>query len=121
MNIIFAESVQDLPSNYTALELDTFRLPPDGKMLTAWCVLEQIKLQDFPLLEATRQLHHDVMTNYKLRHWGYCATAIREGLLGRWNGEVDTFYQELLSRIETFQTLPPGQDWDGVIDRSQPA
>lgn len=118
MNIIFGESRNQLPENYTVLELDTFRLPPQGQQVTAFCVLEQVRLQDFPLLESLTKLHHDVVSNFKQRHWGYCETAIREGLMGKWGGEIDSFYQEMLNRIESYKQTPPGPEWDGVIDRS---
>lgn len=118
MNIIFGDSKENLPQNYTVLELDTFRLPPTGQAVTAYCVLEQIKLQDFPLLENLLKLHQDVVDNFKQRHWDYCEKAITEGLMGKWTNEMDSFYQELLNRIESYRVNPPGPHWDGIIDRT---
>lgn len=118
MNIIFGDSRDNLPNNYTVLELDTFKLPPDGATVTAYCVLEKVSLQDFPLLQSLTQLHSDVMANFKLKHWDYCETAIREGLIGKLGGEVDSFYQELLNRIESYRLNPPPDNWDSIIDRT---
>jgi hypothetical protein len=41
-----------------------------------------------------------------------------QGLTGKWNGELDSFYSNLLQRVENCQTNPPGEEWTGFIDRT---
>lgn len=118
MNIIFGESITQIPDSYTVLELDTLRLAPDNVAVTAYCVIEKIPLQEFPLLDAHKILHNDIMVNYRGQHWEYCEKAIT-ALLGKWNGEVDTFYQELLGRISRYKEAPPAADWDGTYVKSK--
>jgi hypothetical protein len=115
MNIIFGDAVQQVPDSFTVLELDTFRKPPDMLPMTAYCLIEKIPLQDFPLVETHKQLHTDVIANFKKRHWAYCEQAIADGLMGKWNGELDSFYENLLQRIGEFKQTPPADDWDGTL------
>jgi hypothetical protein len=98
------------------LELDTFVFPPDGEKRTSYCVIEKVPLGDFPLMEAYIKVHADMMQAYRDQNWDYCLHAIN-GLTGRWNGELDSFYSNLLQRVEKYQTTPPGPDYTGYIDR----
>lgn len=116
MNIIFGDALETLPDNYTVLELDTFVLPPDGESRTSYCVVEKVPLTDFPLMEAYIKVHADMMQAYRDKNWDYCLHAIK-GLTGRWNGELDSFYSNLLQRVENYQANPPGPDYTGFIDR----
>jgi hypothetical protein len=113
MNIIFGESINTIPDSYTVLELDTFRLE-DGSTSVAYCVVEKIPLAEFAKIEAYRKVHADLLTNYRAREWTYCEHAI-EGLMGKWNGELDSFYSNLLLRVMDYQQNPPGQDWNGFL------
>jgi hypothetical protein len=115
MNIIFGDTVKQVPDRFTVLELDTIRRPPDMLPVTAYCLIEKISLQDFPLVESHKQLHSDVIANFKKRHWDYCEQAIADGLMGKWNGEIDSFYENLLKRIREFKQTPPEDSWDGTL------
>jgi hypothetical protein len=113
MNIIFGDSISEIPDSFTVLELDTFRLA-DGSRSTAYCVVEKIPLAEFDKLEAYRKVHSDLLTNYRAREWTYCEHAI-EGLMGKWNGELDSFYSNLLLRVMSYQLTPPANEWDGCL------
>jgi hypothetical protein len=117
MNIIFGDALDSLPNNYTVLELDTFVLPPDGATRTSYCVIEKVPLTDFPVMEAYIKVHTDMMQAYRDQNWDYCLHAIT-GLTGRWNGELDSFYANLLQRVEQYQANPPGEGWTGYINRT---
>ena len=116
MNIIFGDALDSLPNNYTVLELDTFVLPPDGAARTSYCVIEKVPLTDFPVMEAFIKVHTDMMQAYRDQNWDYCLHAI-SGLIGRWNGELDSFYSNLLQRVENYQANPPGNDYTGFVDK----
>jgi hypothetical protein len=117
MNIIFGEALDTIPDNYVVLELDTFVLPPDHKTVTSYCVVEKIALQDFPVLESYKKVHADLIQAYRDQNWEYCEHAIK-GLLGRWNGEVDSFYDNLFVRVQELKTNPPSEEWTGYINRT---
>ena len=117
MNIIFGDALETLPDNYTVLELDTFVLPPDSATRTSYCVIEKMPLTDFPVMEAYIKVHADMMQAYRDQNWDYCLHAIK-GLTGRWNGELDSFYANLLQRVENYQDNPPGDYWTGYIDKT---
>lgn len=120
MNIIFAsqEDVQDLATKYVVLELDTFRFPGTDARQTAWALVEQtsLTLQDLPTIDQFRDLHNNLMHNYRLKNWSYCEQAL-EHLLGKWKGELDTFYDEISRRVQGFKETPPSEEWDGTILR----
>jgi hypothetical protein len=116
MNIIFGDALESIPNNYTVLELDTFVLPPDGAARTSYCVIEKVPLTDFPVMEAFIKVHTDMMQAYRDQNWDYCLHAI-SGLIGRWNGELDSFYTNLLQRVENYQADPPGPDYTGFVDK----
>lgn len=113
MNIIFGDVIKEIPDSFTVLELDTFRTP-DNQLQTAYCVVETIPLSEFATLEDYKKIHADLVKFYREQHWNYCEHAI-EGLMGRWNGELDSFYTTLLSRVMNFKENPPADDWDGII------
>jgi hypothetical protein len=116
MHIIFGDNRKDLPDNYTILELDQFKFP-DGAVSTAYCVVENVPLGEFQTMESYQKIHHDLMEQYRARNWEYCQSAIK-GLTGRWNGELDSFYENLFNRVEKFIAEPPAEDWDGTIVRN---
>ena len=114
MNIIFGDSIESIPDRYTVLELDTFRSPSGTKTLTAYCLVETPGLDEFANLDAYKKIHADLILYYKQRHWDYCESVI-ESLMGRWGGELDTFYVNLLSRVLEFKQNEPPEDWDGIL------
>ena len=117
MNIIFGDVINELPDNFTILELDTFRIVSEDRIATAYCVVEQIPLEEFAKLEAYKKIHSDLIENYKAQYWTYCEHAI-EGLMGKWNGELDTFYTDLLTRVMEYKQNPPGDGWTAIRDKN---
>ena len=116
MNIILGEQqAQALREKYTVLELDTFCVS-DSVLVKSYAVLEHIPIQEMFQIENMSDLHHNMIEQYKLKNWSYCQDALTH-LIGRWNGEIDSFYQELGSRIEQFRENDPGESWSWAIDR----
>ena len=113
MNIIFGPPDPELLTKYTVLELDTFKMP-DNQLRVSYCVVEKIPLEEFATTEALKKIHADLMHYYRLQEWNYCSQAI-EGLTGKWNGELDTFYSHLGQRIKQYRESPLPDSWDGTI------
>ena len=116
MHIIFGSAIEEIPNSFTVLELDTFRMVKENRTDTAYCVVEKIPLTEFTTLDAYKKIHADLVRYYKQRQWEYCENAI-EGLMGRWNGELDTFYTDLLRRVMGYKENEPPADWDGTVLR----
>lgn len=116
MNIILGDKIDLISDSYTVLELDTFQDPDTGKTVTAWCVIEIIPLGDFPLLDTYRTMHENLIKEYKLQNWESCISIIGN-LIGRWNGDLDSFYENLSDRIEKFKQMP-SQCWSPNILKS---
>jgi hypothetical protein len=115
MHIIFKNNASLLDQKYTILDLDTFSLP-DGSQHTACCVIENIPIIELAQTETFKELHNNLLKNYELRNWSYCEQAI-DHLLGKWGGELDTFYQDLNSRIQQFKTIDLDDSWTPIIPR----
>jgi hypothetical protein len=118
MNIIFDKShLEELQNKYTVLELDTIRVESTGQQRTAYCVVENVPILEMAQVENFKNLHANLIENYGKQNWNYCEQAI-EHLMGKWNGELDSFYTDLSQRITGYQAQSPGADWDPVIIRA---
>ena len=116
MNIIIGEeNAQQLEDKYTLLELDQLRLDPESEPVSAYCVLENIPIEELPQLEEFADLHHKMIENYRKQNWSYCEQAI-DHLCGRWGGTVDSFYSDLLTRIFDMKDTVT-EKWDPAIKK----
>jgi hypothetical protein len=115
MNIIFGKEQADaLQDKYTVLELDCFQFGHDGPILSAYCTVERMPLDELITLETTKAQHDHLIINYRGRAWPDCLTGI-EQLRGKWSGELDSFYDELESRVTQYLKNDPGADWSPAI------
>jgi len=118
MHIIFGDAVKQIPDSFTVLELDTFDLVNQNQTVTAYCVVEKIPLAEFALIEAHQGLHNNLLQYYRQRQWNYCEKVIQT-LVGKWNGELDSFYLNLLERINTYKNTELDDSWSGNIIKTQ--
>lgn len=103
MQLIFGkENAEQLKDRYTILELET--VEKDGISLDVYCLIpgEKIGISDLPQLDQWVKLHNDFLNGYKTDQYDYCLQCI-EHLRGKFGGEVDTFYDEIESRINKQQ------------------
>lgn len=114
MHIIFGDAVKEIPDSFTVLELDTFNMINENRKITAYCVVEKIPLAEFAVLSANKELHANLMQYYQQKQWNYCEQAIN-ALIGKWNGELDTFYIDLQSRISQLKNVELDSAWDGTV------
>lgn len=114
MYIIFADDVTELEQNHTLLELDTFRF--GDQRHTSWCVIDHVPLSEVPVMDRCREIHQQLMIAYRTQQWDTCRECIT-ALQGRWDGELDTFYDSLLQRVDQAQGDPP-EVWDPDIVKS---
>jgi len=115
MHIIFGQDeAQALKSKYTVLELDTFQFVDTDRKVSAFCIIENVAIEDLPELERMKTLHAELIKNYKIKNWDFCLQAL-EHLSGKWGGEVNTFYADLGSRINQHMQTPPADDWSPEI------
>ena len=115
MYIIFKENSEEIAKKYVVLDLDTFSVP-DGSTHTVCCVVENIPITELAETENLRAVHAGLITSYSQREWPSCEEAI-EQLTGKWGGEVDSFYQDLQTRINRLKTLNLTENWSPVIPK----
>jgi hypothetical protein len=116
MNIIFKDNLLNLNERFIVLDLDTFKFP-DGTLHTACCVVENIPIPELAEVDNQRKLHSDLVKNYGLKNWNYCEQVL-DHLKGKWNGELDSFYQNISERIQRFKTQDLDDSWTPVIDKT---
>jgi hypothetical protein len=116
MNILFGNKEVDAIRNekkFTILELDTIQATPEVESHTAYCVLSDVPLTEIGLLAQKVRMHHDMMHFYRTAQWVECRELIVL-LRGSWNGEVDSFYDEISRRLDYLESAADISDWDGV-------
>lgn len=104
MQIIWDRAVvEQLKKTHTLLELETFNV--NDQFMTAFCVIpaEKIGLDGFSRLENNKEMHLAFVRAYYNKDYKLCRD-IAEHLIGQFGGEVDTFYEEILNRIDNETT-----------------
>lgn len=96
------DQAERLKENYTVLELETFER--DGKDIPTFCVVaaDAIPLLELPDLERYKQLHAEFIVEYRQGNYKFCVDLV-EHLLGKFGGELDSFYNEIVNRIALAQ------------------
>ena len=99
MHIVMGHDVaENLRTNYTVLELETFET--GGKPVTAFCVVNEIPVAELPMLEHNKKMHSEFVKEYNSGNFNNCVV-IAEGLKGKFNGELDSFYEIILDKINS--------------------
>jgi hypothetical protein len=118
MNIILGrENIEQAQEKYTVLELDSLIINGAADPVTAYCLIEQVPIDQIAGMDQFRDLHNNLMVNYRKRNWKYCEDAI-EHLVGKWGGELDSFYLEMSQRISRLQQEVLDQGWTGAVDKT---
>lgn len=104
MQIIFSKEVADqLKDKFTVLELESFDVevtPGDVQKLDAFCVVpaEKIPLTEMAALDTYTTFHAEFVSAYKEKNYKLCQD-LSEHLMGKFGGELDSFYEIILERI----------------------
>jgi hypothetical protein len=115
MNIILGrENIEQAQEKYTVLELDTLLINGAADPVTAYCLIEQIPIDQISNIDQFRDLHTNLMKNYRLQNWKFCEDAL-EHLRGKWGGELDSFYAELGRRVTDLKQQNLDSSWTGAI------
>jgi hypothetical protein len=110
MQIIFDEKlVPALREKHPVLELDTIWQPGMSNPITIHALVERVAIEDMTNLDMQKELHTSMINLYKSGEWGLLPLLL-EQLKGKWQQELDTFYDEVLDFIS--KTDP--KDWDGI-------
>jgi len=98
MQIIWNKDVaEQMRHSHTVLELETFEVK--DSTITAYCVIPPEKIiGELPQLNDLIAQHNKFLAEFKNRNLVEC-TAIAQELTGRFGGELDTFYEEILKKL----------------------
>ena len=101
MQLIFGrDNAEKLRERYTVLDLET--VEKDGVSLEVFCLIpgDKMGIPDLPQMNNWIKLHNDFLNGYQNKQYNYCRQCI-EHLMGKFGGEVDSFYQEIIKRINS--------------------
>ncbi len=110
MNLIFGQSNVDmLRQKYTVLDLDVVMLatPAGGsEPMLVGCIIpgDKIPVNELPQLENWIKLHNDMRAGLDREEYNFCKQCI-EHLMGKFGGEVDSYYEVVLQRIAAKGTV----------------
>ena len=100
MHIILGDQItKEISDKYVVLELDSFQIGGRDQAISAYCVVENVPITELPQADQYQDLHAQIIENFRLGNWKFCEDALAH-IQGRWNGEVDSFYQDLLHRVQ---------------------
>jgi hypothetical protein len=100
MQIIWNQAAaESLRTNQTVLELETFAV--GDQTITAYCVVPAERVfPDIARLENLKELHKSFITALNEKNYQLCQD-IAPNLVGSFAGELDSFYQAILDKINT--------------------
>lgn len=119
MHVVFGEKQKELlDDRFTVLELDTFKQSDMDEPVTVYAVIsaDTIKLEDMSLLDNFKRIHNTMMLEYRNRNWNYCHQAL-EHLRGKWDRELDSFYEAFTDRLRDLEKSELPDDWNGIIHK----
>jgi hypothetical protein len=98
MQIIWnRDAAESLQKNQTVLELETFLV--NNQTITAYCVVPAEKVfPEITRLDNIKELHQAFINAFNNKNYQLCQDLAPE-LIGKLGGELDTFYQEILNKI----------------------
>jgi hypothetical protein len=101
MNIIFGRHNADLlRDRYLVLDLET--LQADGKPIGCFCAIpwEDLTSLNIAAVRHYAHLHQRLIDNLSKKDYLVCQALI-EHLTGKFGGQLDTFYETILERINS--------------------
>ena len=100
MHIIFGNSqgIEEIKEKFTVLPLETFTV--NGTEQTAYCVVEYIPLEEIPDLPRLTGLHKAIVEAWNRNDVDTVLFGLPH-VMGKFGGELDSFYENLKSRIAT--------------------
>lgn len=115
MHIILGEQhAEAVGDRYVVLELDTFQPGNQDEPVSAFCVIENVPIHELSEVVTYRDLHQQLIKNYRAANWSFCEDALQH-LQGRWNGEIDSFYDIMAARIQVQKQQSCDILWDAAI------
>lgn len=99
MYIFFGDTIAEkLKNNYLVLELEEIEV--ENKKARAYCVVpaDKIGLAELPNIPKYQVLHSELVRRYEQNDYDFCRIALTN-LMGKFGGELDSFYSELARKI----------------------
>jgi len=121
MHIILGREAADtFKDRFIVLSLDRIKSPDVEEIIETFCVVpaDKVPLPELPELEKLKTMHEAMMTEYQRQNWEFVEEALNH-LHGKFNGQVDSFYDILKERISKLKDNAPTDDWDGVYHQQQ--
>lgn len=101
MQIIFIENKDDIDKKYITLELESFPDLGGDSPKTAYCILpmEAMLFVELGELQKNMSVHQVLIDALKIDDLETAAASINF-LMGKFNGELDSFYEAMITRYD---------------------
>jgi len=108
------ENIDKLKEKYIVLELDTIQV--DDTNIPTYCVLDsnKVNFENLQSIKNSKDLHANLIKNYKKGDLKFCANAIKH-LRGKFNGELDSFYDVLSERLVSLNETNLPENWNSIV------
>lgn len=97
--ILHRHIAEEVAKRHTVLELETFEV--EGQTVEAFCVVtaDKVNLGALMTLDEDKKQHQRFVDAAKSKDYELCKE-LAEELYGKFGGELDSFYDEILSRTK---------------------
>ena len=106
-------TAQRVEGTYWTMELDSIAVKGKTEPVTIYTVFYNPNETDRAKWEADRAAHNQMLNLYRQQKWKDAILAVN-GLKGSFNGQMDSYYEHWIERIEEMKKSNLSKDWDGV-------
>ena len=107
-------TAERLDNEYFTIELDCIAVKGKKEGVTIYTVFYNPSTDQADRWETARKRHNDMLSLYRAQEWDFAKLVITE-LMGKFDGQLDHYYELWVDRIEEMRVANLPRDWDGVF------
>jgi adenylate cyclase len=107
-------TAERLDNEYFTIELDCIAVKGKKEGVNIFTVFYNPHANKLVEWETARHKHNEMLTAYRAQKWDQAVKMVNE-LRGKFDGNMDHYYELWLERIEEMRNAKLPKDWDGVF------
>lgn len=110
------EAAETLADRYVVIELDAVRIKGTEEVTPIYTILETEKIfLKLEQIDIAVKMHNEMRDFYKAKNWSAAETAIT-WLKTQFGGELNSYYDIILDRINEYKNQELPDDWQGIYE-----
>ena len=110
------EAADTLADRYVVIELDAVRIKGTEEVTPIYTILETEKIfLKLEQIDNAVKMHNEMRDFYKAKNWAAAETAIT-WLKTQFGGELNSYYDIILDRINEYKNQELPDDWQGIYE-----